>query len=176
MVGRESLIERKDGFFQGKFMGGHGSVANNLGCGVPPGSEGGISVGGGKNGRVRQWEKYQDLEKEMSARLKERIRAEGWEPGQALLAVAKETGKTGLIIDWQTSPSSRLVSMPRWRLPGSGEGLRKDLWFRLSKRKANGGRGQRIGMAGIGRSRNSESDRGYGRWDIGSLSSRGVSI
>lgn len=34
--------------------------------------------------------KYQDLEKEMSTRLKERIRSEGWEPGQTLLAVAKK--------------------------------------------------------------------------------------
>lgn len=39
--------------------------------------------------------KYQDLEKEMSARLKERIRSEGWEPGQALLAVAKKDREDG---------------------------------------------------------------------------------
>jgi hypothetical protein len=39
--------------------------------------------------------KYQDLENEMSARLKERIRAEGWEPGQALLAVAKRDREDG---------------------------------------------------------------------------------
>ena len=36
MVERESLIERKDGLFQGKFMGGNGSIANNLGRGVWP--------------------------------------------------------------------------------------------------------------------------------------------
>jgi len=39
--------------------------------------------------------KYQDLEKEMSTRLKERIRSEGWEPGQTLLAVAKKDREDG---------------------------------------------------------------------------------
>ena len=39
--------------------------------------------------------KYQNLEKEMSVRLKERIRSEGWEPGQALLAVAKKDREDG---------------------------------------------------------------------------------
>lgn len=39
--------------------------------------------------------KYQDLEKEMSVRLKERIRSEGWEPAQALLAVARKDREDG---------------------------------------------------------------------------------
>ncbi|NDC79648.1 MAG: hypothetical protein EB090_00005 [Verrucomicrobia bacterium] len=39
--------------------------------------------------------KYQDLERGMSARLKERIRLEGWEPAQALLAVAKKDREDG---------------------------------------------------------------------------------
>ncbi|NDC80738.1 MAG: hypothetical protein EB090_05680 [Verrucomicrobia bacterium] len=44
---------------------------------------------------VANGKKYQDLEKEMSTRLKERIRSEGWEPGQALVAVAKKDREDG---------------------------------------------------------------------------------
>jgi len=45
---------------------------------------------------VANAKKYQDLEKEMSASLKERIRAEGWEPGQALLAIARKDREEGV--------------------------------------------------------------------------------
>ena len=63
------------------------------GCGPSPREEFRLEVErmvGIANGR-----KYQELEREMSSRLKERIRSEGWEPGQALLAVAKKDRDEG---------------------------------------------------------------------------------
>ena len=35
-------------------MGGNGSFANNLGCGVRPGSQGGVPDGSGEDGRGRE--------------------------------------------------------------------------------------------------------------------------
>ena len=50
--------------------------------------------------------KYQELEREMSNRLRERVRSEGWEPGQALLVVAKK--------DREDGASYRLTDIPRF--------------------------------------------------------------
>ena len=74
------------------------------GCGPSPREEFRLEVErmvGIANGR-----KYQELEREMSNRLRERVRSEGWEPGQALLAVAKK--------DREDGASYRLADIPRF--------------------------------------------------------------
>ena len=57
---------------------------------------------------VANGRKYQDLEKEMSSRLRERVRSEGWEPAQALLAVAKK--------DREEGASYRLADIPKFEV------------------------------------------------------------
>jgi hypothetical protein len=77
-----------------------------VGCGPDPREEFRIEVErmvGVANGR-----KYQDLEKEMSSRLRERVRSEGWEPAQALLAVAKK--------DREEGASYRLADIPKFEV------------------------------------------------------------
>jgi hypothetical protein len=77
-----------------------------VGCGPDPREEFRIEVErmvGVANGR-----KYQDLEKEMSSRRRERVRSEGWEPAQALLAVAKK--------DREEGASYRLADIPKFEV------------------------------------------------------------
>lgn len=77
-----------------------------VGCGPDPREEFRIEVErmvGVANGR-----KYQDLEKEMSSRLREKVRSEGWEPAQALLAVAKK--------DREEGASYRLADIPKFEV------------------------------------------------------------
>ena len=74
------------------------------GCGPDPREEFRLEVErmtGLANGK-----KYQDLEREMSVPLKERIRSEGWEPAQALLAVAKK--------DREDGASYRVADIPKF--------------------------------------------------------------
>jgi hypothetical protein len=58
--------------------------------------------------------KYPDLERLMSTALRERIRSEGWEPAQALLAVAKK--------DRGDKARYRLADVPRFEAGRYAEG------------------------------------------------------
>ena len=93
-----------------------------VGCGPNPREEFRLEVErmiGAANGR-----KYQDLEKEMSTRLKEKIRAEGWEPGQALMAVAKkdrEEGASYLLADLPRFEKGQYAEVEIARIRGRDE-------------------------------------------------------
>ena len=75
-----------------------------VGCGPDPREEFRIEVE--RMVGVANQRKYQDLEKAMSSRLKERVRSEGWKPAQALLAVAKK--------DREDEASYRLADIPKF--------------------------------------------------------------
>jgi len=93
-----------------------------VGCGLDPKEEFRMEVGrmvGAANER-----KYQELEKEMSTRLRERIRSEGWEPAEALLAVAKkdrEDGASYRVADLPKFEAGQYAEVEIARVKGGGE-------------------------------------------------------
>jgi len=93
-----------------------------IGCGPGPREEFRLEIErmvGVANGK-----KYQDLEKEMSVRLRERIRSEGWEPAQALLALAKrdrEEGASYRLTDIPKFEAGQYAEVEIARMKGGGE-------------------------------------------------------
>jgi len=93
-----------------------------VGCGPDPKEEFRMEVV--RMVGVANERKYQELEKEMSTRLRERIRSEGWEPAQALLAVAKkdrEDGASYRVADLPKFEAGQYAEVEIARVKGGGE-------------------------------------------------------